>query len=33
MSTEVATVITFRDGKATDMQDHGTKEEALAVIQ
>jgi ketosteroid isomerase-like protein len=30
---EVATVITFRDGKVTDMQDHRTKEEALAVIQ
>ncbi len=29
---EVATVITFRDGKVTNMQDYRTKEEALAAV-
>jgi hypothetical protein len=29
---EAATVITFRGGKMTTMQDHRTKEEALAAV-
>jgi len=29
---EAATVITFHQGKVTDMQDHRTKEDALAAV-
>jgi hypothetical protein len=30
---ETATVLTFRDGKVVDMQDHRTKEEALEAVR
>ena len=30
---EAATVITFRQGKVRTMQDHRTKEEALAAVR